>query len=159
MLLMQAQKVFATAAQEEQMWFLDWGSGSYHRAGSFRQLWLSFYPDLIGSVFWNEISPWLYDGTAITSTFTVGAPWWAKISLFYFCGSCILPESSGLVCGGSHPRHDVGGNVGVGVFSPTEAALSQTIPVQQISLHKGAAGWRGVERRLGYWDTIEACSM
>lgn len=80
---MQVQKVFAAAAQEEQMWLLVWGFGSYHRVGSFRQPWLSFYPGLIGSVFWNKISQWLYDSTAITSPFTVGAPLLAKISLCF----------------------------------------------------------------------------
>lgn len=70
----------------------------------------------------------------------------------YVCGSCFWPESEGLVCGGSRPRHDVvGGNVGVGVFSPTEAALSEMrflcskfhyIRVQQDG--------GGVRRQLGY---------
>lgn len=73
--------------------------------------------------------------------------------MFYFCGflCCIWPESSGLVCEGNHPRHDVvGGNVGVGVFSPTEAALSQTIPVLQFHYIRVQQGGGGVERQLGY---------
>lgn len=55
------------------------------------------------------------------------------------------------MCGGTHPRHHVVvENVGVGGFSPTDAALSE-IPAQQISLHKGVQqGGGGVRRQLAF---------
>lgn len=72
---------------------------------------------------------------------------------FYFCGSSIWPESLGLACKGTcHRHHDgVGGNEGVGVFSPTEAALSAArflcSKFHYIRLQQTGGG---VRRQLGY---------
>lgn len=61
------------------------------------------------------------------------------------CGSCIWPQSRG-------PRHDAGGgNVGVGVFSVTEAALSETrFLCSKFHYIRVQEGGGGVKRQLVY---------
>lgn len=171
---MQVHKVFATSAQEEQMCTKEpWLPPSLQPLSQSWQLqavldWLSF----ILVCLWLAVA---LKKISLNSCFLIaqlshhlsalGHLGGQKISfcVFYFRGSCIWPESWGLVCGASHPRHDVvGGNVGAGVFSPTEAALSETRFLRsKFHYIRGAAGWRRSQETAGiwYWDTIDACWM
>lgn len=102
----------------------------------------------------------VFDGTAITLLFSFGAPWLAKISsvpfsLFFcvcVCGSCIWPESWGLVCVSTRPDMMLLVDTwGLGAFSMAEAALSEMrflcSKFHYIRVHQGGGG---VRRQLVY---------
>lgn len=86
----------------------------------------------------------VFDSADIILPSSVGTPQWAKISLYFISVAAAFGLNPGdLSVEAVAPDEMLLVETwGLGFSLPTEAALSETIPVQQISLHKAAGGWR-----------------